>query len=130
MSQPDQIQPEIQPEIQPTTEAATPAATSAQQQIIDQIYEALHNVYDPELGINIVDLGLIYNVDLREDGFVTITMTLTTPGCPMHESIGEGVGAALQPIAGVTGGSIQLVWEPRWEPAMMTDAGRAELGYW
>ena len=48
----------------------------------------------------------------------------------MHESIGEGVGAALQPIEGVTGGTIQLVWEPRWEPSMMTDAGREELGYW
>ena len=86
------------------------------EKMIGEIYEALHNVYDPELGVNIVDLGLVYNVDLREDGFVTITMTLTTPGCPMHESIGEGVGAALQPIAGVTGGTIQLVWEPRWEP--------------
>ncbi|HEY7343177.1 MAG TPA: metal-sulfur cluster assembly factor [Ktedonobacterales bacterium] len=107
------------------------AATTAEaEKVIGEIYEALHNVYDPELGINIVDLGLVYHVDLREDGFVTITMTLTTPGCPMHESIGEGVGAALQPIAGVTGGTIQLVWEPRWEPAMMTEAGRAELGYW
>jgi metal-sulfur cluster biosynthetic enzyme len=107
------------------------ATVSAEtEKVIGEIYEALHNVYDPELGINIVDLGLVYNVDLREDGFVTITMTLTTPGCPMHESIGEGVGAALQPIGGVTGGTIQLVWEPRWEPAMMTEAGRAELGYW
>src|SRR6185369_11001618 len=75
------------------------AVTSGEEEkVIGEIYEALHNVYDPELGINIVDLGLVYNVDLREDGFVTITMTLTTPGCPMHESIGEGVGAALQPI--------------------------------
>jgi metal-sulfur cluster biosynthetic enzyme len=107
------------------------ATVSAEtEKVIGEIYEALHNVYDTELGINIVDLGLVYNVDLREDGFVTITMTLTTPGCPMHESIGEGVGAALQPIGGVTGGTIQLVWEPRWEPAMMTEAGRAELGYW
>lgn len=121
-SQPDQAAPAA---------ADKGAATSGEiEKVIGAIYEALHNVYDPELGINIVDLGLVYNVDLREDGFVTITMTLTTPGCPMHESIGEGVGAALQPIAGVTGGTIQLVWEPRWEPAMMTEAGRAELGYW
>ena len=98
--------------------------------ITKQIYEALHNVFDPELGVNIVDLGLVYGIDLREDGYVTLTMTLTTPGCPMHESIGEGVGAALSTVAGVTGGEIKIVWEPRWEPAMMTDEGRALLGYW
>lgn len=120
----------IEPGTESRTETAAGAASAEPEQVITQIYEALHNVLDPELGVNIVDLGLVYNVDLREDGFVTITMTLTTPGCPMHESIGEGVGAALQPIAGVTGGTIQLVWEPRWEPSMMTEAGRAELGYW
>ena len=131
MSQSDQIEQIEQrhsgSEPQPMpVEAISPEA----EKVIAQIYDALHNVFDPELGVNIVDLGLVYNVDLREDGFVTITMTLTTPGCPMHESIGEGVGAALQPIEGITGGTIQLVWEPRWEPSMMTEAGRAELGYW
>ena len=124
MSQSDQIEQSQQ------VEQPRPDTNSDPEQVIAQIYEALHNVYDPELGVNIVDLGLVYNVDFREDGFVTITMTLTTPGCPMHESIGAGVGAALQPIDGVTGGTIQLVWEPRWEPSMMTDEGRAELGYW
>lgn len=117
---------------QPGTEAAfgTETAPTETPKVIAEMYQALRNVYDPELGVNIVDLGLVYQVDLREDGFVTITMTLTTPGCPMHESIGEGVGAALQPIAGITGGTIHLVWEPRWEPSMMTEAGRAALGYW
>ena len=94
-----------------------------------QIYDVLHTVYDPELGVNVVDLGLVYGVDIRDDGFVTLTMTLTTPGCPMHESIGEGVGVALSTVAGITGGVIELVWEPQWEPAMMTDEGRAALGY-
>ena len=82
MSQSDQIE---------QTTPTPPVAATDPEQVIARIYEALHNVYDPELGVNIVDLGLVYNVDLREDGFVTITMTLTTPGCPMHESIGEGV---------------------------------------
>lgn len=95
-----------------------------------QIYAALHNVYDPELGVNIVDLGLVYGVEIRDDGFVTLTMTLTTPGCPMHESIGEGVGAALSTVEGITGGQIKILWEPRWDPSMMTVAGRAALGYW
>lgn len=95
----------------------------------ERIYEALHNVYDPEIGVNIVDLGLVYGLDIREDGFVTLTMTLTTPGCPMHESIGAGVSAALSTIPGVTGGEIKIVWEPAWQPAMMTHAGREALGW-
>lgn len=94
-----------------------------------QIYEALYSVYDPELGVNVIDLGLVYGVDLDEDGFVTITMTLTTPGCPMHESISAGVGAALKDIPTLTGGEIQLVWEPAWEPSRMSDEGRRQLGF-
>jgi metal-sulfur cluster biosynthetic enzyme len=97
--------------------------------LTERIYDVLHNVYDPEIGINIVDLGLVYGVDIREDGFVTLTMTLTTPGCPMHESIGEGVGAALSTVPSITGGEIKIVWEPRWEPSMMTDEGREALGW-
>lgn len=126
-----------QTDIRPETAAETDTDTTASTvQVADvegvkaTIMEALHNVYDPELGVNIVDLGLVYGVDLREDGFVTITMTLTTPGCPMHESIGIGVSAALEPIAGVTGGDIRIVWEPRWDPSMMTEAGREALGFW
>ncbi len=94
-----------------------------------QVYEALHEVYDPELGVNLVDLGLIYDVTIKEDGFVTITMTLTTPGCPIHEAIGEGVSAALQDVPGLTSGEIQLVWEPPWDPSRMTEEGKRELGF-
>jgi metal-sulfur cluster biosynthetic enzyme len=93
------------------------------------IYEALHDVYDPELAVNVVDLGLIYEIDVNEDGHVTITMTLTTPGCPMHEAIGEGVGVVLQDIPEVTSGEIHLVWDPPWEPSRMTEEGRHMLGF-
>ncbi len=93
------------------------------------IYEALHTVFDPELGVNVIDLGLVYGIELDEDGYVTIAMTLTTPGCPMHESISDGVGAAMQDIPGLTGGEIRLVWEPAWEPSRMTDEGRRQLGF-
>lgn len=106
-----------------TLDASTVDAVKA------RIYEALHQVYDPELGVNVVDLGLVYGVDVRPDGFITIRMTLTTPGCPMHESLGEGVSRAVGGIPGVTGGEIDLVWDPPWEPSMMTDQGRAELGW-
>ena len=93
------------------------------------IFEALRDIYDPELGVNVVDLGLVYDVDMNEEGHVTITMTLTTPGCPMHESIGEGVGGALQNVPGVTSGEIRLVWDPPWEPSRMTEEGRRLLGF-
>ncbi|MGE5334069.1 MAG: metal-sulfur cluster assembly factor, partial [Nitrososphaerota archaeon] len=75
IDQREQGQPGGDPQATPA-EAISPGA----EKVIAQIYDALHNVFDPELGVNIVDLGLVYNVDLREDGFVTITMTLTTPG--------------------------------------------------
>ena len=97
---------------------------------VERIRQALYNVFDPELGVNIVDLGLIYGIDVSAEGFATITMTLTTPGCPMHESIGEGVGAALGTVPGITGGDIRIVWTPPWAPSMLTEQGRRELGYW
>ncbi|HET9918316.1 MAG TPA: iron-sulfur cluster assembly protein [Ktedonobacteraceae bacterium] len=93
------------------------------------IYDTLRHVYDPELGVNVIDLGLVYNVDVNEDGHVTIEMTLTTPGCPMHESLGEGVGAALQEIPGITSGEIRLMWDPPWDPSRMTEEGRRLLGF-
>lgn len=95
----------------------------------EAIRQALYQVYDPELGVNIMDLGLVYDVDVSEVGFVNLTMTLTTPGCPMHEAIGDGVGVALQGIPGLTGGEITLVWEPRWTPERLSEEGRRQLGF-
>lgn len=103
-----------------------PAEIAQTKQVIRQ---ALYQVYDPELGVNIIDLGLVYNVEVNEEGFVNVTMTLTTPGCPMHEALGDGVGAALQHVPGLTGGEITLVWEPRWTPEMLSEEGRRQLGF-
>ena len=87
------------------------------------ILESLRQVIDPELGCNIVDLGLIYNV--RIDGpSIVIVMTLTTPGCPMHESISQGVQTVLLGVDGVADVDVQLVWDPPWHPSMMTEQGR------
>jgi metal-sulfur cluster biosynthetic enzyme len=110
-------------------EGAFMMESNEKEEALALIYEALHYVDDPELGVNIMDLGLIYNVALNDEGYVTITMTLTTPGCPMHESLGEGVGYALEGIPGVMGGEIRLVWEPPWEPSRMTEDGRKLLGF-
>ena len=78
----------------------------------------LRQVIDPELGQNIVDLGLIYSVNI-EGAKVSVTMTLTTPGCPMHESICWGVKCALLNLEGVDDAEVELVWDPPWHPSMM-----------
>ncbi len=103
--------------------------TIAMETIHSQVLESLRDVYDPELGVNVIDLGLVYNIDVSEECHVIISMTLTTPGCPMHESIGEGVGRALQDIPGVTNGEIRHVWDPPWDPSRMTAEGRRMLGF-
>lgn len=91
------------------------------------IFDALRQVIDPEIGCNILDLGLVYNVAFSA-GKVRVTMTLTTPGCPMHESISWGVKNALLAIEGVNEAEVEIVWDPPWHPALMTEAGRAATG--
>lgn len=94
-----------------------------------EVWEVLHGVIDPEVGINIVDLGLVYGIDAAGDD-VKVTMTLTTPGCPLHETIAEAVDTALHYfIPYLETVTLDLVWEPRWTPAMITEAGRNELGW-
>ncbi|MCZ7634943.1 MAG: metal-sulfur cluster assembly factor [Verrucomicrobia bacterium] len=92
-----------------------------------QVEDALRQVVDPELGCNLMDLGLIYSTDITGDT-VRVTMTLTTQGCPMHESLVEGVRAVLLDLAGVREVAVDVVWDPPWNPAMMTPAGRARVG--
>lgn len=90
------------------------------------VLAALRQVMDPEIGCNVVDLGLIYNVAITGSK-VTVQMTLTTPGCPMSESIAQGAQWALLGIAGVEEVAVEIVWEPPWNPSMMTDIGRAAI---
>ena len=91
------------------------------------ILETLRQVIDPELGCNIVDLGLIYSVTIT-DAKVAVVMTLTTPGCPMHESIRWGAQNALLNLHGVEAAEVDVVWDPPWHPSMMTEFGRAATG--
>jgi metal-sulfur cluster biosynthetic enzyme len=90
------------------------------------VYAALREVIDPEIGCNIVDLGLVYDVNIQGDA-VLVRMTLTTPGCPMSESLVWGVKQALLNLPPVMDAEVELVWNPPWNPAMMTDAGRAMM---
>lgn len=95
----------------------------------DMVNTALAEVIDPELGINIVDLGLIYSTEITEDGHLSIMMTLTTPGCPLHASFAQEIECVLwRSIPDITGVSIELVWRPPWNPMMISSKGRALLG--
>ena len=91
------------------------------------VLETLRQVFDPELGCNIVDLGLVYSIAITGSK-INLVMTLTTPGCPMHESICLGVQSALLNLDDVQEAVVQLVWDPPWNPSMLTEAGRAMTG--
>lgn len=93
-----------------------------------RIMEQLLNVYDPELGVNIVDLGLVYHV-AYEEGIAKVEMTLTTPGCPMHDMMVGGVERALKDIPDIQGTDVKVVWSPPWSPKQMSDKAKESLGY-
>ena len=94
----------------------------------DAVTEALKNVYDPELGINIVDLGLVYEVKVGEAGDVDIEYTLTTMGCPIGPMIEDQMRAFLQAVPGVGAVRPEMVLRPAWTPEMMSDEAKAALG--
>ena len=94
----------------------------------EALLAALKNVYDPELGLNVVDLGLIYGIE-QNDGNIQVDMTMTTPGCPLHESMLQGVGDALSIFPGVKRVEVRLVCEPSWTPDRISAEGQRALGW-
>lgn len=93
------------------------------------VRDALRLVIDPEIGMNVVDLGLVYGTDVT-GGHVRVTMTMTTPACPLGESLtAEAEAAIRREVPGVTSVTVELVWEPPWQPAMMSDAAKEQLGW-
>jgi len=96
----------------------------------DDVREGLKNVYDPEIGINVVDLGLVYGVDIGEQGDVLVTMTLTSMGCPLGPIIVQEVQGALQDLPDIGDIDVKLVWSPPWSPDMMSEEAKDELGIW
>jgi FeS assembly SUF system protein len=92
------------------------------------IVEVLKSIYDPEIPVDIYELGLIYNVEVSEDGDATITMTLTTPHCPVAESLPQEVELRAMSVPGVRDAVVNLVWDPPWDPSKMSDEARLELG--
>ena len=95
----------------------------------ERIVAALREVYDPEIPVNIYDLGLIYRIDSDDMGVVEIDMTLTAPGCPVAQTFPGTVEAAVQNVEGVAAAEVELVWEPPWTPDRMSEAARLELGF-
>lgn len=98
-------------------------------QIEERIVEVLQTVYDPEIPVNIYDLGLIYKIDLAEDGSLDIDMTFTAPSCPAADFILEDVRTKVEAVAGVASATINMVFEPEWDKSMMTEEARVELGF-
>ena len=94
-----------------------------------RIINILKTVYDPEIPVNIYDLGLIYRIDLQDDGELTIDMTLTAPNCPAADFIMEDVRQKIESIDGITSAQVNLVFEPDWDKDMMTDEAKLELGF-
>ncbi len=94
----------------------------------DRVWSVLTTVLDPEFGVNIVDLGLIYDVAI-EGTVVKVAMTLTSQACPAGEMLVGGVHAAVNEMPGVEDVRVELVWEPQWTPDMLTDAGREQLNF-
>jgi FeS assembly SUF system protein len=92
------------------------------------VVEVLKSIYDPEIPVDIYELGLIYDVDISEDGDATVTMTLTTPHCPVAESLPQEVELRVLSVPGIRDAVVNLVWDPPWDPSKMSDEARLELG--
>ena len=105
------------------------APSSTDHPLYDTVVEACRTVYDPEIPVNIFDLGLIYTIDIDAENAVRIKMTLTAPGCPVAGDMPGWVADAVEPLPGVKQVDVDLTWEPPWGMDMMSDDARLELGF-
>lgn len=109
-----------------TTQNMTP---EEKLKIEERIVEVLKTVYDPEIPVDIYNLGLIYRIDLHDDGILELDMTLTAPNCPAADFIVEDVRTKLDGITGIKDAKVNLVFEPEWDKDMMTEEAKLELGF-
>lgn len=114
-------------------EATIAPAPSPERQIelnrlADAIIGRIQDIYDPEIPVNIYDLGLIYKIDVEDDNTVLVEMTLTSPNCPVAETLPQEVQYKIAGVEGVKDAKIEIVWEPPWNPSMMTEEAQLELG--
>jgi FeS assembly SUF system protein len=121
-------------------DAASPAPESTRTEFVADadntarlkpaVIDAISTVYDPEIPVNIWELGLIYDVAVDAAGSVLVTMTLTAPGCPAAQSLPSEVESKVRGVAGVTDAKVDVVWEPGWTKDRMSDAAKLQLGLW
>jgi FeS assembly SUF system protein len=104
------------------------ASVAPDETLLERVVTGVRGVYDPEIPLNIYDLGLIYRIDITEEGKVEIDMTLTSPMCPVAESLPGEVEMAARGVDGVSDVVVELVWDPTWGPEVMSEAARLELG--
>ncbi len=97
--------------------------------LYDTVVEACRTVFDPEIPVNIYDLGLVYTIDISGEGDVGVTMTLTAPGCPVAGEMPGWLAEAIEPLPGVRTVNVEITWDPPWGMDMMSDEARLELGF-
>ncbi len=116
--------------VQITTATALPMISTIEKTIIEaQANEMIRTCYDPEIPVNIQELGLIYGVTVDDVGVVTVRMTLTSPHCPAAQSLPIDVAKKVKTVKGVHEVNVDIVWEPPWNPSMMSEAAKLELGF-
>jgi FeS assembly SUF system protein len=137
----DRLSPQREESAPPTSSSESPAAQPATapneaeslsadqiQEVEKKIVEALHTCFDPEIPVNIYELGLIYNIDVQPTGLVHVRMTLTSPACPAAGSLPPEVRWKVQEIPGVKDAKVEIVWDPPWTKERMSEAARLQLG--
>lgn len=107
------------------TEEKAPAGND---ELADRVIETLKSIYDPEIPVDIYELGLIYDLKISEDGDAAVTMTLTTPHCPVAESLPQEVEMRVLSVPGIRDAEVKVTWDPPWDPSKMSDEARLELG--
>ncbi len=105
-----------------------PAGEEPHGDLKESVIEALKSIYDPEIPVDIYELGLIYDVEISEESDALVTMTLTTPHCPVAESLPNEVELRVLSVPGIRDSEVKLVWDPPWDPSRMSDEARLELG--
>lgn len=95
----------------------------------DAVITALKTIYDPEIPVDIYELGLVYGIDINDENFVTITMTLTSPSCPVAETLPPEVEQKVASVESITGAKVEITWDPSWDKSMMSQEAMLELGF-
>ena len=103
--------------------------SSTDHPLYQEVVNACKSVFDPEIPVNIFDLGLIYTIDIDKEGKTSILMSLTAPGCPVAGEMPDWVSEAVKPVPGIKTVSVEIVWEPQWGMDMMSDEAKLELGF-